>query len=181
MQQLVQVHLKFFLYLSGVNSLNLGFILDYIYYGEVNIYQGQLESFLESAQKLEIEGLLGGTEESQENETNIIENNENDNSSIKELFLTMMNENKELISMLKDQKESHDKQISEIIPKIGNTNNSFNIQIFLNESCKDALNIDDFVKNIDINLDDLDYTKNNGLVEGISNAIIQNMSKLKCK
>ena len=48
------------LYLSGVNSTNLGFILDYIYKGEVNLYQEQLDSFLESAQKLEIEGLLGG-------------------------------------------------------------------------------------------------------------------------
>ena len=64
----VQAHS--FLYLNGVNSLNLGFILDYIYYGEVKIYQEQLESFLESAQKLEIEGLLGGTEESHENEMN---------------------------------------------------------------------------------------------------------------
>ena len=55
------------MYLSGVNSINLGFILDYIYHGEVNIYQEQLDSFLESAQKLEIEGLLGGdTEDSQE-------------------------------------------------------------------------------------------------------------------
>ena len=47
------------LFLSGVNSTNLGFILDYIYKGEVNMYQEQLDSFLESAQKLEIEGLLG--------------------------------------------------------------------------------------------------------------------------
>ena len=54
------------LYLSGVNSQNLGFILDYIYYGEVNIYQNQLDSFLESAQKLEIEGLLSGNEDSNE-------------------------------------------------------------------------------------------------------------------
>ena len=53
------------LYLSGVNSINLGFILDYIYKGEVNLYQEQLDSFLESAQKLEIEGLLGG--DNQEN------------------------------------------------------------------------------------------------------------------
>ena len=45
------------LFLSGVNSTNLGFILDYIYKGEVNMYQEQLDSFLESAQKLkEIEG-----------------------------------------------------------------------------------------------------------------------------
>ena len=54
------------LYLSGVNSHSLGFILDYIYHGEVNIYQNQLDSFLESAQKLEIEGLLGGTEDNNE-------------------------------------------------------------------------------------------------------------------
>ena len=53
------------LYLSGINSTNLGFILDYIYKGEVNLYQEQLDSFLGSAEKLEIEGLLGG--DSQEN------------------------------------------------------------------------------------------------------------------
>ena len=47
------------LYLSGVSSTNLGFILDYIYKGGVYLYQEQLESFLESAKKLEIEGLLG--------------------------------------------------------------------------------------------------------------------------
>ena len=47
------------LYLGGISSMNLDFILDYIYHGEVNIYQEQLDSFLESAQKLEIEGLIG--------------------------------------------------------------------------------------------------------------------------
>ena len=51
------------LFLAGVSSINLGFILDYIYQGEVNLYQEQLDSFLESAQKLEIEGLLGGGNE----------------------------------------------------------------------------------------------------------------------
>ena len=48
------------IYLSGVFSVDLGFILDYIYHGEVNLFQEQLESFLESARKLEVEGLLGG-------------------------------------------------------------------------------------------------------------------------
>ena len=55
------------LYLGGVNSINLRFILDYIYYGEVNLYQEQLDSFLESAQKLEIQGLMGDNESSQGN------------------------------------------------------------------------------------------------------------------
>ena len=40
---------KTLLYLGGVSSRNLEFILDYIYYGEVNIYQEHLDSFLESA------------------------------------------------------------------------------------------------------------------------------------
>ena len=50
------------LYLSGVDSTSLGFVLDYIYQGEVQIYQNELDNFLEIAQKLKIEGLLS-TEE----------------------------------------------------------------------------------------------------------------------
>ena len=53
------------LYLSGVSSVNLSFILDYIYYGEVRLFQEQLDCFLETAQKLEIEGLLGDKQKSE--------------------------------------------------------------------------------------------------------------------
>ena len=52
------IHPNPLLYLSGINSGNLGFILDYIYCGEVKLYQEQLDGFLESAKKLEIEGLF---------------------------------------------------------------------------------------------------------------------------
>ena len=45
------------LYLSGLNSRSLGYILDYMYQGEVKIVQGHLDSFLDSAQKLKIKGL----------------------------------------------------------------------------------------------------------------------------
>ena len=45
-------------YLSSIDSRNLGFILDYIYCGEVKLFQEQLAGFLECAKKLEIEGLL---------------------------------------------------------------------------------------------------------------------------
>tara|TARA_B100000287_G_scaffold389842_1_gene400211 strand:+ start:2349 stop:3233 length:885 start_codon:yes stop_codon:yes gene_type:complete len=117
------------------------------------------------------------------NETIINENNENNkDDDYKTMFLKLLDENKEFKNILIKQQN----QIGELIPKVGNNNvnninnvnQKFNVNIFLNTHCKDALNIDDFVKNIDINLDDLDYTKNNGLAEGISNAIIQNMSKL---
>ena len=50
------------LFLGGVSSVNLRFIMDYIYQGEVSLFQEQLDSFLESANKLEIEGLLGNNE-----------------------------------------------------------------------------------------------------------------------
>ena len=62
-------HANPLLYLGGVSSQNIGFTLDYIYYGEVNIYQDHLDSFLESAQRLEISGLIGGNEESKSIDT----------------------------------------------------------------------------------------------------------------
>ena len=55
------------LYLGGVGSVNLELILDYIYYGEVNLVQDQLDSFLECAQKLEILGLINSQEAHHEN------------------------------------------------------------------------------------------------------------------
>ena len=75
-------------------------------------------------------------------------------------------------------------QVSELIPKVGNNNNTinnnqkFNINIFLNEQCKDALNMNEFIKSIEISLEQLDYTKKNGLALGLSNAILENMNKL---
>ena len=46
------------IYLSGINSTNLEFVLDYIYQGEVQIYQEQLDSFLDVAQNLKVNGLM---------------------------------------------------------------------------------------------------------------------------
>ena len=103
---------------------------------------------------------------------------ENDTSSIKELFLTMMNENKELRNMLKSQQENHDKQMADIIPKIGNTNNSFNIQIFLNNECKNAVNINDFLEGIQLQLQDLEKMKELGYVNGITRIFMNGLNKL---
>lgn len=51
-------HANPLVYLTGISSVNLGFILEYIYNGEVNIDQEQLENFLKSSEKLEVKGLL---------------------------------------------------------------------------------------------------------------------------
>ena len=71
-------------------------------------------------------------------------------------------------------------QVTELIPKVGNTINKprFNINIFLNEQCKDALTMNEFIDKIKVTLDDLLITKNKGLTEGVSNIFIENMNKL---
>jgi hypothetical protein len=95
-----------------------------------------------------------------------------------ELFMKLLNDNQEMRSVIIKQQE----QISELIPKVGNNNttqnNKFNIQVFLNEKCKDAINMTDFIKSIEVSLQQLDFTQQNGLANGLSKTIIDNMSKL---
>ena len=60
------VHSHPLIYLSGVDSTSLQLILDYIYEGQVQIYQEHLDIFLDVAQKLQVFGLLGEKTESNE-------------------------------------------------------------------------------------------------------------------
>jgi hypothetical protein len=57
-------------------------------------------------------------------------------------------------------------------------NNTFNLQIFLNETCKDAINITDFIENIKISLQDVETVGDKGFVTGISNIIIKNLNEM---
>lgn len=108
-----------------------------------------------------------------------------------ELILKLIDQNKLLTdqnSKLTEMVFDQNKQITDIIPKIGNAtnttnintncNNKFNIQIFLNEQCKDAISIEKFIKSIEISLQNLLITKDKGLAEGITNIFIENMNKL---
>jgi hypothetical protein len=57
-------------------------------------------------------------------------------------------------------------------------NKSFNLQFFLNETCKDAMNIMDFVDSIKLQLSDLEQVGELGYVEGISNIIVKNLNEM---
>ncbi|NDA90081.1 MAG: hypothetical protein EBY20_04130 [Alphaproteobacteria bacterium] len=57
-------------------------------------------------------------------------------------------------------------------------NKTFNLQVFLNEQCKDALNITDFVNQIKLQLSDLDMIGRVGYTEGMSKIIIRNLKEL---
>jgi uncharacterized protein YegL len=59
------------------------------------------------------------------------------------------------------------------------TNNAFNLNLFLNETCKNAMNITDFVSSINMTLDDLENTGRTGYIEGISNIIVKNLNNLE--
>jgi hypothetical protein len=102
----------------------------------------------------------------------------------------LINDNKELRNLLLEQsKETNELQntILEVI-KNGTYNNnshntnshnkSFNLQFFLNETCKDAMNIMDFVESIQLQLSDLERVGEIGFVEGISNIIVKNLKAL---
>lgn len=72
-----------------------------------------------------------------------------------------------------------------VINNTNNTNNNmtncynqtFNLQFFLNEQCKDAMNMKDFVNSIQLNTDDLESVGKLGYVEGMSNILISNLNK----
>ena len=78
--------------------------------------------------------------------------------------------------------------LKDIAPKLGNNNttnsnntnntNQFNINVFLNEDCKNAINMSDFIKSIEVSLEQLDLTKTKGLEKGITQVIMDNMNKI---
>ena len=84
-----------------------------------------------------------------------------------------------MMQLMKEQQ----KQINEMIPKIGNNNttnnNQFNLQIFLNEKCKDALNITDFIDSLQIQMEDLVNTGKLGFAESTSQLLIKGLNELE--
>ena len=58
-------------------------------------------------------------------------------------------------------------------------NNNFNLNFFLNETCKNAMNISDFVSSIKMDLDDLEHVGRTSYIEGISNIVVKNLNNLE--
>ena len=99
----------------------------------------------------------------------VIKKEEIDDINYKELCMNM-------VEVMKEQQ----KQMGEILPKIGNhtTNNNFNLNVFLNEDCKNALNLMDFVKSLRIQVEDLVTTGKLGFAESTSQLLIKNLNEL---
>jgi len=97
-----------------------------------------------------------------------------DNIDIKHLMLELMKSNTDLQKqMLEVCKNSNNSIIHN-----NSHNKTFNMQFFLNEQCKDAMNIMDFVNTFQLDYSDLERVGEVGYVEGMSNIIIQKLNEL---
>jgi hypothetical protein len=111
----------------------------------------------------------------------------NDDISNKELVMLMLKENTEIKNMMMKVIENVTNTTNN--NKTTNNNNTtninyshnkaFNLNVFLNETCKDAMNISDFVNSIKLSLEDLENTARKGYIEGVSDIIVKNLNNIE--
>jgi len=120
----------------------------------------------------------------------------NPETHYKNMFLDVMKKNNELTSLLIQQQKNmndiiHDKskllenaiscgekEQTTNITTNNNTTNNFNISVFLNETCKDAMNLQDFIAGIQSKLQDLDTMKDVGYVECVTQIFVNGLKQL---
>jgi len=136
-----------------------------------------------------------------ESEEIIEENRSEEPGELKELVIKLMTENADIKNtMIKENAELHkqngelqkqnyelQKQVLDVCKNIqpsitnshnNNNNKTFNLQFFLNEQCKDAMNITDFANSVILTLKDLENVGSSGYIEGISSIIIKELKGL---
>jgi hypothetical protein len=100
---------------------------------------------------------------------------ESNNADLQCLLLETLKQNQELQKQIIEISKDRNTIIQNTT---NNNNNSFNLNIFLNEKCKDALNIQDFVNTIKLQLSDLEETGRLGYVEGLTNILVRGLKEL---
>ena len=98
------------------------------------------------------------------------------------LIFAFMKDTQEFKQMMLEQS----KIITDLVGKVGNTtnninntqNNQFNLQFFLNDTCKGAMNVKDFLNFINVDLEDIEYIGTHGYVAGISRIFTKNLARL---
>lgn len=111
-----------------------------------------------------------------------------DTSITNEMVLELIKQNKELQSALVEQSAAIMEQNTKLVEMTskGSThitnnttnNNQFNVSFFLNEQCKNAVNIIDFVNSLQVQIQDLEKTGKLGYVEGISSIFLKGLRQL---
>jgi hypothetical protein len=113
----------------------------------------------------------------QKNANNESYNNGGEIKTLTNLVLEVVKQNQELTNKIVEM--SGNMNNNTLINNHSNNNNkTFNLNMFLNETCKDAMNITDFVDSLQLQLSDLEDVGKLGFVEGISNIIVKNLKAL---
>jgi hypothetical protein len=121
--------------------------------------------------ELVLEVIQQNNEQNNEQQTN---NNNNE-----DLIKYLINENKEFKNLILEiSKKDTIGNITNNTNMINSNNKSFNLNFFLNETCKDAMNMSEFIESVKIQLSDLENVGKLGFVDGISNIIIKNLEAL---
>ena len=93
------------------------------------------------------------------------------------MFMELLKQNHELQKQLIEATKAGGQHI-ENQTNINNNNQKFNLNFFLNEQCKDAINMSDFLENMELNLEDLTETGRLGYVGGISRILVNKLQEL---
>jgi hypothetical protein len=109
---------------------------------------------------------------------------ETPNGITPELIIELIKNNQEMKNIILEQNNTINNLVQKGINSnnttINNTtNNAFNLNFFLNETCKDAMNLSEFVSSIKLNLEDLENTGKRGYIKGISDIIVKNLNNLE--
>ncbi len=108
--------------------------------------------------------------------------NDNDTSNKDDLIQYLINENKDfknlILEVCKNFQGNSIMTNSHNISNVNSHNKTFNLQFFLNETCKDAMNMSDFIDSVKLQMSDLESVGRLGFVDGISNIIIKNLEAL---
>ena len=98
----------------------------------------------------------------------------------KKIIMTLLQQNNQLQNQIIELcKEKSVTNINNTCSYVNSHNKTFNLNVFLNETCKDAMNIMDFIDSLKLQLSDLESVGRLGYVEGISNIIVKNLKKLE--
>jgi hypothetical protein len=110
---------------------------------------------------------------------NILQNDKsNEIQELKEIMKYLMKENSEMKNMMFEVMKNGISNTNNSHNTTNSHNKAFNLQFFLNETCKDAMNIGDFVDSLKLQLSDLEKVGEAGYIEGISSIIVKNLKEL---
>ena len=105
-----------------------------------------------------------------------LENEKTENKlSENELMMKMLEQQNKTIGLLQQSIQTN----QEMSKNVGNNNNNtISINLFLNENCKNAMNLTDFIQNMNVSLEDLEFSKDNGFVKGVTNIFTKQLQDL---